>query len=537
MANVIFKEDLYDKEYVSKYVEPRGFELWRDYVLGKLEGPDGKIDRTPEWAEKICGVPAETIRELARLYARSKPTWMIFSWCAARIHRGENPARAAMYLQAMMGNIGIPGGYPCIRQGGALNLRATSRPTSSSQTYGGPFGLPPPGMFGNVPPEYNIPVLFKNYKWADAVLLREKFDKGELSKEEYHAIIGNPIDNPTPNIKFVWFHSNLVNQNVNISKQIEAIKKLEFCVVAAWHMDQPTALLADIVLPRAEVFEEDFFFSHTSENSWAYAPKLIKPPGEVKSILWIMVQLAKKLGVIDKFAPELANVSDEEWDRVMEEYAKKSYEEWRKKQTGMPDWEEFVRKPIYREPTDVPIVGFSAQIQQGTKFPTPSGKIEFYSEYLATTDLTKTKYGGPISPYAVYEDIKEGYFDPKVEKYPLMLISPHGRYRMHSWQDADPMLNSDVYRHSIWISVADAKVRNIKDGDLVRVYNDLGEIVLPAYVTSKIVPGTVCIFEGGWYRPNRANIDRRGAPCLLHPDVPNPDGQWPFHGLVEVEKF
>jgi anaerobic dimethyl sulfoxide reductase subunit A len=403
MANVLFKENLYNKEYVDKFVEPKGFAIWRNYVLGASDG----VDKTPEWAEKICGVPAETIRELARLYAKSKPTWLIFSWCPARQYRGENPARAAMYLQSIMGYVGVPGGQPSIRQGGASIYRAVPTPTSSCLTYGGPMGIPPPGMFGNKPPDYKIPVLFKNYKWADAVLLREKFDKGEISKEEYHAMIGNPMDNPTPNIKFVWFHTNLINQTNNIKKQIEAIKKLEFCVVSNWHMDQPTALLADIVLPRAEVFFEDFFFAHTQANAWAYAPKLIKPPGEVKSMLWIMVQLAKKLGVIDKFAPELANVSDEDWDRVMEEYAKKSYEEW-VKSTGktMPPWEEFKKKPIYREPTDTPHVAFAAQIQKGERFPTPSGKIEFYSEYLATTDLTKTKYGGPIAPYAVYEDIK-----------------------------------------------------------------------------------------------------------------------------------
>ena len=69
MANVLFKENLYDQAFVSKYVEPTGFAKWKDYVLGNTAGPDGKIDRTPEWAEKICGVPADTIRGLARFCA------------------------------------------------------------------------------------------------------------------------------------------------------------------------------------------------------------------------------------------------------------------------------------------------------------------------------------------------------------------------------------------------------------------------------------------------------------------------------------
>jgi anaerobic dimethyl sulfoxide reductase subunit A len=192
--------------------------------------------------------------------------------------------------------------------------------------------------------------------------------------------------------------------------------------------------------------------------------------------------------------------------------------------------------PIYRTPIVTPTVAYSSQITGGKPFGTTSGKIEFYSTYLATTDLTQTKYGGTIAPYAVYQDIAEGYYDPKVTKYPLMCFSPHSRYRMHSWQDGDPMLNTDVYRHSLWINVADANARGIKDGDTVTVSNDVGTVQVPAYVTSKIVPGTVNLFQGGWFTSNSSGVDTRGAPNYLNPDTTNPDGQWPFHGLVEVKK-
>ena len=59
----------------------------------------------------------------------------------------------------------------------------------------------------------------------------------------------------------------------------------------------------------------------------------------------------------------------------------------------------------------------------------------------------------------------------------------------------------------VWISVAEAKARGIKDNDLVRVYNDQAEIIMPAYVTSKVVPGTVNIFHGGWYTPGKTKTD------------------------------
>jgi len=74
------------------------------------------------------------------------------------------------------------------------------------------------------------------------------------------------------------------------------------------------------------------------------------------------------------------------------------------------------------------------------------------------------------------------------------------------------------------------------DGDTVKVFNDSGTIQLPAYVTSKIVPGAVVIFEGGWAAINTAGVDMRGAPNTITTDTANPDGQWPFHALVDVQK-
>jgi anaerobic dimethyl sulfoxide reductase subunit A len=97
--------------------------------------------------------------------------------------------------------------------------------------------------------------------------------------------------------------------------------------------------------------------------------------------------------------------------------------------------------------------------------------------------------------------------------------------------------------------VADAKARGIKDDDQVRVYNDQAEIIMPAYVTSKVVPGTVNIFHGGWYTPGTTRtalmpegIDTRGAPNLMthYDEQPLPEtilDHEPNKALVEIEKW
>jgi anaerobic dimethyl sulfoxide reductase subunit A len=151
--------------------------------------------------------------------------------------------------------------------------------------------------------------------------------------------------------------------------------------------------------------------------------------------------------------------------------------------------------------------------------------------------MKSTQYGGYIDPMPVYRPPWDGMHDPKVAKYPLFIVTPHPRHRIHSGHDSNPWLKDDSYRHGIWINVANARERGIKDDDLVRVYNDAGEMVIPAYVTSKIAPGVACIYQGAWYRPNKSGVDRRGSPNILHYTKDNPSGAFPYTSLVEVEKF
>jgi anaerobic dimethyl sulfoxide reductase subunit A len=97
------------------------------------------------------------------------------------------------------------------------------------------------------------------------------------------------------------------------------------------------------------------------------------------------------------------------------------------------------------------------------------------------------------------------------------------------------------------MSIPDAKARGIVDNDMVRVYNDIGEMLLPAYVTSRIVPGTSVIFHGAWYTPSEETsslmpdgIDMGGSADVLTHNVDIPEtihGFYPCKGLVQIEKW
>lgn len=559
MANVWFREDLCDQSFVAQYVEPVGLDQWKSYVLGMEDG----IDKTPAWAETICGVPAETITEFARLYARSKPVNLNVAMAVGRQFYGENPARASMYLQALTGNTCIPGG------------------TAAAETalwVGHPVGSKPVVDWQRRRGTYKAPTLMAAFKWAKAIDLRDKLDRGEISKEDYNSLIGNKADNPCPNIRMVILEgNNHMNSLPHMNSTIRAMKKIDFVVVFAQYAELPSARYADLLLPQIYTAYEGrscqsvygwrdlFRFGTNLANYFIYGQKCVDPVGEVRPHDWVWTQIAKRLGIAEQYNPRMADVPIEKWDETVEELHREAYEKWAAQEDivvlNPPSWEAFQKKPVFRYEIQDPYYPFKEDLEQG-KNPfrnTASGKIEFYSEvlakgpdYLAAHDYyppgSGKCYGSGKLPPAARMTFggKDTFYSKDVEKYPLLMSSPHSLYRVHSFLDNNPMLRDECYRHAVWINVADAKVRGIKDDDRVRVFNDIGEMIIPAYVTSRIVPGTVVVFHGGWYMPQKNKsslmpdgIDERGAPNMLihNEDVPDTVvGMFPSKGLVQIER-
>jgi len=548
LAYILFKKDTWNKEFVARYVEPKGFEKWKSYVLGMEDG----VEKTPEWAETQCTVPAETIRALAKLIDTERPAWLWSHWGAARKSRGENTVRAFAALQAMMGYWGTPGAGPALHVGSMRHI-----PIQAS------WG--PPG-------EYQAPMLYRSHYWAQAVLLLDKVKSGELSGEDYMRMVGwkdDPAILKDFNPKMLFWgggtkpHASdfLVTAVESPNYQLQALEKMEFFVMMHSTMT-PTTKYADIILPAQDwMWEDKSVIKSAGYGGFEcvnYCPGAAKPPGEVKPWLWVYTKLAERLGIDPKKFFKYYT-TDENWDKDWERYQKDCYQlvidHYKERNIDVPSWEEFTQGNFINcdELEDKPFTGWDEQIKQGKPFKTTSGKIEIYSNYVA--DETKRGTGahydysgrlydnlpsdwGSLTPYPIYQKTVRGMDDPLVKQYPLMVMAPHARYRIHYLFWEHPWLKDHVYQHRVWISTADAKVRGIEDGDPVLVYNDRGKAVMPAYVTSRVMPGLIVLRHGGKYIPDENGVDfGAAASTIMGGDFDS--CVTPAHAttLVQVEKY
>ncbi|MHA1255638.1 MAG: molybdopterin dinucleotide binding domain-containing protein, partial [Promethearchaeota archaeon] len=159
------------------------------------------------------------------------------------------------------------------------------------------------------------------------------------------------------------------------------------------------------------------------------------------------------------------------------------------------------------------------QIEEPELYPfnTPSGKIEIYSERVAVQN------NPDLPPIPKYLSHWEDRFDPLYEQYPLQMISPHPKNRVHS-ELAEVDWLKEVVPQRAWINPVDAEARGIKMGDDVYVWNDRGILATEAWVTKRIVTGVIAIPEGAWFTPDEKGIDRGGCPNTLTKDEYSPGG-------------
>jgi len=491
MAYVIIRENLQEQTFLD--TRTVGFDMFKDYLLGKEDG----VAKTPTWAEAITGVPAATTVSLTREYATTKPAALIAGYAAGRTAYGEQYHRTANVLTTMTGNIGVRGGWSGRFYGlkfGGDDFTFGRLPRSNGNPV--ELGIPPRKDSLPIEPNSGSSARIHFSEVADAIL------KGRAG--------GYPAD-----LKMaVVLHTNPVNQLANTNKTVRALRELEF-IVAGEQVMTATAKFADILLPVSTYMERNDVTIGGALPLYGYVNKVIEPLYESRSPFEICAGLAERLGV--------------------SVYGEKTEDEWLRegvKGSCIPNYGEFKKKAIYRVPLPEPLVGFKEQVEdvEHNPFPTPTGKIELYSQQLA-------EMGNPeIPPVPKYIEPWEGRNDPLTAKYPLQLITTHFKRRAHTQFDRVPWLK-ELLPQAISINTIDAKSRGISNFNLVRVFNDRGEIIVPAKVTERITPGVVDLPQGAWYNPDERGVDRGGCANVLTKDARSPGGAACYNtALVQVEK-
>jgi anaerobic dimethyl sulfoxide reductase subunit A len=579
MAYVMVEEDLYDKEFIDKYTF--GFDKYVDYLYGRASyaPSNDKVVRTPEWAEKITGVPASTIRELAREYATTKPAALVAGWGPQRTERGEEFSRATFVLTLMTGNMGNLGGHSGLMHGGINLLLGSYTPTVDPsmppedrkaseeliekwKKNKGDFATLGKALLGSRLKYSQIKVT----KIADAVLMGDKAPK---------ELIGCPAEAKQPNVKAIYVCGwNFLNQDMNFKKGVEALKSknLELYVVHEQFLT-PTAQFADYVLPINTHFErEDDYATPWLRGYYIlFRNNCIKSLYESKSDMEIFCMLAQRIEELDpRMKGFYGKYNEGKTSRQWLDEFEALMDIWLT-QYGVPktDWKEVQRKGFLKlnMPKELrPWIAYKDQIRNGKPFPTPSGKIEIYSETLANMDFKKSKYGDYVPPLPTYIEAKDSIFNKELEKkYPLQMLTPHPRFKSHSIYYLNPWVNEISDDDSVFMHTSDAKAREIRNGDMVKIYNDRGAILVPAKVSERIRPGVVRLYDGQWSKLNKDGIDvggaadfdleqkklppksafnyvdhsviRGGNPNVLIGDNPSPTGAFNYSGfLVQIEK-
>ncbi len=419
MLNVIINENLADAQYVQAQTE--GFELLKTRVQGF----------TPEKMEPICGVPADTIREVARLYARSERSIIFWGMGVSQHVHGTDNARCLIALALVTGHIGRPGT-------GLHPLRGQNNVQGASDA-----GL--------------IPMVFPDYISVEDPVARARYEalwqtelsptKGLTVIEIMHAIHDDKIKG------CYIMGENPAMSDPDVQHARAALAHLEHLVVQDIFLTE-TAWHADVVLPSSAHAEKLGTFSNTNRQVQMGRP-VVPPPGDARQD-WLLIQdLAQRIGlnwhydhvseVFTEMASVMPSLANFTWERV--------------------DREDSVTYPV--DSMDQP----GNEIIFATNFPTKSGRAK-----IVPTDL--------VPPDEL----------PDAE-YPLVLTTGRLLEHWHTGSMTRRASRLDALEPEaiVGLNPRDMERNGLTAGDYVVVTTRRGTLTLKARSDRDVSPGMVFI--------------------------------------------
>ncbi|MFA5891886.1 MAG: molybdopterin-dependent oxidoreductase [Actinomycetota bacterium] len=412
---------------------------------------------TPERAQSVSGVPAEMIEKVARAYATESPAAILMGAGANHWYHGDLTGRAYALLAVVTGNIGRSG--------------------SGFSVYVG---------------QYKVRV--KPAEWFNPggekakIVATSYFVHGKT--ETMHPSVPYPKNGFKA--LFCTF-SNFLVQSPDLNKVYERIDALDLFVVVDPQMTD-TARYADVVLPATTWYEKKDLTATPLHPFLQLQQPAIEPVGESKSELWIWRELVRRI------APDKAK----KYFEVDEDDAIRMILAGGGPAEGIT-LEQLEKGPVRLNVPD-PEVAFQDQIENLTPFPPPSlpTPIEKTQEFVPTGRIELYKdedrfqeFGETVVTYKPPFD--DEVHDPK--EYPITLLSPHSKWRIHSSYANTPWL-IEIHggKPKVLLNPKDAAERGIGEGDEIEVFNTRGRLQAWAHVSESARRGSATLPEGWWYR-------------------------------------
>ena len=450
MMQVIIEENLQDQDYIDNYTE------------GFTELAERAKTRTPEWAEKITGIPAEDIRKFAREYATSQPSAIRIGVALERNYGGSQAIRAVTCLPALTGAWRHVGG-------GALQFPVWEHP-------------------------YKFDVMCRPDLIPEGTQVVNNLQLGRV-------LLGE-IDLKTPIKSMMVWNTNPLTQAPETDKIAKGLEREDLFTIVADHFITDTAAYADIVLPAAMGAEMEDMILSWGHLYLTYNEKCIEAPGEAISNMEIFRRLAKLMG----YEEENFKWSDHE--------CLENFVDW-----DAPTCEgidlDYLREHGYARLKDFGDKDIRARHAKG-EFATETGKCHFMVEG------AKNFVAGPFRQ--MYEGFQPGedldslpdYVESRetpatnpdlAAKFPLNIISPKSHGFLNSCYANDTRKQKGQGEQSILLNKLDAETRNIKDGSVIKVFNDRGSFKGVAKISEDVNTGIVVATLGYWRQLNDGTVN------------------------------
>ncbi|WP_286203203.1 molybdopterin-containing oxidoreductase family protein [Rhizobium lusitanum] len=459
VMHVAFRDGYADRAYMAKYADdPAGLEAHLK-------------TKTPEWAAAITGLSVDEIEAFAKLVGTTKKTYFRLGYGFTRQRNGAVAMHAAASIATVLGSWLYEGG-------GAFHSNSDIFRMDSSELTG-------------------RSMLDQDIRMIDQSQIGRALTGDAVALRHRGPVTAMLIQNTNP---------------VNIAPEQRLVKRgfarNDLFVAVHEQFMTDTAEMADIVIPATMFVEHDDIYRAGGQNHILLGPKLVEPPSTVRSNLFVIEELAKRLGVADR--PGFGFSAREMVDRLLSD-------------SDLPDYDYFLehkwfdRQPAFEE----------AHFLNG--FAHSDGRFRFRPDWVNQPAPNRPPDAvGLLGPHIELPEFPDqvDVIEVADEDHPFRLATSPARNFLNSSFAETKTSRQKEGRPEVMINPADATALDVIDGDLVQIGNVRGDIRIHARITTEVKPG-VLIAEGLW--PNKAHVDGEGINVLTGADPVAPYGGAAVH--------